>query len=208
VKPFLYIAGFWGAILLGAWVYVSSDVPQPPGVLAPDDPRQVDIVERTWTIGDTRFTALAQYDIQARVLSTNHYSFDKGADLAPVDFAVGWGRMSDSDVLAGIKISQSGRFYFWRPIIGQPLPIPRKELISHSANMHLIPSDDGIKKVLLDVRPGQMVSLSGYLVQVNRPQGWTWRSSLSRTDTGMGACELMWVERIDVTGTKTERASR
>jgi hypothetical protein len=195
-----------GAVLLGAWIYVNWDVPQPPGVLAPDDPQQVLIVPRLWTRGDARFTALAQFDIRARVLSTNHYTFDGQADLSPVDLALGWGRMSDSAVLNEIKIRQGGRFYFWRPRFGRTLPIPMSEVISHSANMHMIPADEEVKKKLLDTRAGQLVSISGFLVQVNRPNGWTWRSSLSRTDSGPGACEVVWVERVNVQSTVEERA--
>ena len=208
MKPFLYIAGFWGAVLLGAWIYVNSDVPQPPGILAPSDPRQVEMMERTWTRGDARFTALAEFDVHARVLSTNHYSFDTQAELSPVDFALGWGRMSDSDILADFKISQGGRFYYWTTRFGHKLPIPRQEVISHSANMHMIPADDEVKKILLDVRQGEIVSFSGFLVRVNRPRGWTWKTSLSRTDTGNGACEVVWVERISHVGTVMHRASR
>jgi hypothetical protein len=208
VKPFLHITGLWGAVLLGAWIYISSDVPQPPGVLARSDPQQVDIVPRVWTRGDARFTAVAQFDVRARVLSTNHYSFDRQAALSPVDFALGWGRMSDSGVLADMKISQSGRFYFWGPRFGHSLPIPKTEVISHSANMHMIPANDDVKKRLLDVRTGEIVTITGFLVQVNRPNGWTWKTSLSRTDTGAGACELVWVELVYVEGTVRESASR
>ena len=208
MKPFLQIIGFWGAVLLGAWIYISADVPQPSGVLVSSDPNQVDIVPRRWTRGEAHFTALAQFDLRARVLSTNHYSFDRQADLSPVDFALGWGRMSDSDVLSDIKITQSGRFYFWRTRYGRMLPIPRNEVISHSANMHMIPADDDVKKILLDVRTGEIVALSGFLVQVTKPNGWVWKTSLSRTDTGNGACEVVWVERVSHSGTMLVRASR
>jgi len=34
------------------------------------------------------------------------------------------------------------------------------------------------------------------LVEVKAQDGWTWRSSLSREDTGNGACELMLVEEV------------
>jgi hypothetical protein len=207
VKPFLYIVGFWGTALLGTWIYLNWDVPQQPGVLAPAEPRQVDIGPRTWSRGDAQFTALAQFDIRARVLSTSHYLFDSLASLSPVDLALGWGRMSDSDVLAGIKIGQGPRFYFWRSR-GHTLPIPADEVISHSANMHMIPADDNVKKTLLDVRTGEIVSLSGFLVQVNRPGGWYWRSSLTRTDSGPGACEVVWVERARHSAAGLERASR
>jgi hypothetical protein len=199
VKPILNIAGFWVAVLLGAWIYVNSDIQQPPGVLTPSDPDQVEIVPRSWTRGEAKFTAMAQFAVRARVLSTNHYSFDGQADLSPVDLALGWGRMSDSDVLQDIHISQSGRFYFWRPRYGRMLPIPKNEIISHSANMHMIPANEDVKSTLLDVRAGEIVTVSGFLVQVNKPNGWVWRTSLTRTDTGNGACEVVWVERVSHT---------
>jgi hypothetical protein len=196
MKPLLHITGFWAAVLLGAWIYGNADVPQPPGVLAPDEPQQVDIVERTWNRGDARFTALARFEMRGRVLSTNHYFFDAGAGISPVDLALGWGRMSDSAVLDELSIRQSGRCFFWRPHFGHELPIPMKEVTSHSSNMHMIPANDQIKKTLEDLRAGEVIDLKGFLVQVNRPNGWTWKTSLSRTDTGMGACEVVWVESL------------
>jgi hypothetical protein len=198
VKPILNITGFWGAILLGAWMYATQPIHQPPGILVQDDPHQEYIIERVWNRGDARFTALARFDLRARVLSTNHYSFDHQADLSPVDLALGWGRMSDSDVLDHLVIRQSVRTYFWRPRWGDSFPIPVKELIAHSANMHMIPANDDVRKKLLDVRAGQLVTISGFLVQVNRPNGWIWRTSVSRTDTGLNSCEVVWVERIHV----------
>ncbi len=161
MKPFLYIAGFWGAALLGTWMYLNWDVPQPLGVLAPGEPSQVDTSPRTWTRGDAHFTALARFDIRARVLSTCHYFFDQLSGISPVDLALGWGRMSDSDVLAGIRINQGGRFYYWRSR-SRKLPIPMDEVISHSANMHMIPADENVKQTLLDVRTGEIVTLSGF----------------------------------------------
>ncbi|HEV3148526.1 MAG TPA: hypothetical protein VGZ24_07735, partial [Chthoniobacterales bacterium] len=46
------------------------------------------------------------------------------------------------------------------------------------------------------LRTGSLVHLSGELVEATGPGIGTWRSSLSRTDTGNGACELMWVEKM------------
>jgi hypothetical protein len=40
--------------------------------------------------------------------------------------------------------------------------------------------------------------LAGELVEATGPQIGTWRSSLSRTDTGNGACELMWVRDASI----------
>ena len=71
-----------------------------------------------------------------------------------------------------------------------------KEIISHSANMHMIPADEATAKTLNDVRPGEVITLGGYLVEVTKPKGWIWRTSTTRTDTGSGACEVVWVERL------------
>ena len=45
---------------------------------------------------------------------------DRESDLAPVDLALGWGRMSDEAILKDIQISQSGRFYFWHTVDCSP----------------------------------------------------------------------------------------
>ena len=47
------------------------------------------------------------------------------------------------------------------------------------------------------VRVGEIVELRGRLVEASRADGWHWRSSLSRDDSGAGACELMLVEAIE-----------
>jgi len=43
-----------------------------------------------------------------------------------------------------------------------------------------------------------LVALDGYLVDANRADGWHWRTSLTRDDTGDGACELFYVTSVDV----------
>jgi hypothetical protein len=198
MKPFLLITSFWGVVLLGVWVYTNLEVSHPPGILAPEDPRQVDLQGRSWDRGDTHFEALAEFDMRGRVLSTCRYYFDSESIVSPIDLALGWGRMSDSAVLDGLSIGQGRRFFFWRARYGRELPIPQNEIITHSSNMHMIPANDGVKKKLLDVRGGNVVVLSGYLVLVTRPNGWKWKSSLSREDTGMGACELVWVDQLSI----------
>jgi hypothetical protein len=138
---------------------------------------------------------LAEFSIEARVLATERYRLGRESEISPVDFALGWGAMSDSAVLDRIDISQRGRFYFWHV---DEFPIPREEIESHSANMHMIPANASVARRLKEIRPGQIVRLQGYLVAISADDGWKWRSSLSRTDTGNGACELVWVESVEI----------
>jgi hypothetical protein len=65
--------------------------------------------------------------------------------------------------------------------------------------MHMIPASEGVRNRLLSVRPGQVVDLRGMLVRADGQDGWHWISSLSRTDTGDGSCEVVWVDSIRVT---------
>lgn len=84
-----------------------------PGVIAADSPMQQPVSHPIpFALNHYQITPLAEFSVHARVLSTQHYALDRAAKLAPVDLALGWGRMSDESVLSSINISQSGRFYF------------------------------------------------------------------------------------------------
>jgi hypothetical protein len=167
-----------------------------PGVLAPDLPDQVNLDHgAVLQQGDTTLTTRAHFDITARVLSREDYSWGEDAKLIPEDLALGWGRMSDSAVLANIEITQSGRFYYWHVT---DFPIPRREIETSSANMHMIPADAGVLRELKEVRPGQVVHIEGFLVDASRADGWHWNTSMTRDDTGAGACELVYVESLGI----------
>ncbi|WP_266180931.1 hypothetical protein [Dyella humicola] len=164
------------------------------GILAPDAPTQIDLEQgTTLQRGDITLVTRARFEMTARVLSREDYHLDAGAKLVPVDLAMGWGRMSDSSVLARIEISQGNRFYHWHV---DTFPIPRREIETSSANMHMIPADNIVRDELERVRPGEVVHLEGFLVDASRPGGWRWRTSMTRDDTGDGACELVFVESI------------
>jgi len=184
------------ATLLGAWWWQGRPISHPAGVLAPAEPVQTDPESvASWTFKDHLVTPLARFEIRARVLGTERYRFDQAADLSPVDFAMGWGPMSDSRILEDFTIQQRDRWYFWN---SGRMPISATEVITHSANMHLIPATASVRSRLLSVRSGQIVDLRGQLVRVDGDHGWHWVSSLSRADTGDGSCEVIWVESVRV----------
>ncbi|MEE4173567.1 MAG: hypothetical protein V2I57_04880 [Xanthomonadales bacterium] len=189
---------FFVCLALGAalllWRCDNAPVTHGPGVLVPSVPEQQPVAARTIGHGEYALNTRARFDLQARVLSRRDYRFDRGADLVPVDLALGWGPMSDSTVLDRIEVRQSGRWYHLRWDF--PEPLPERVAMGHSGNMHLIPANDGIRDDLDEVREGDLVRLSGYLVDASGPNGFTWTTSLSRDDTGGGSCELFYVERV------------
>jgi hypothetical protein len=181
--------------LVGAWrSFAHRALEHPPGELAPGEPRQR-AIERPYDFDSHGFglTARARFSLTARVLAREHYSLDPMAELVPYDLALGWGLMSDSSVLDRIDVSQSNRFYYWHTADDS---LPLVELARHSANMHLIAANSAVADAIAAVRVGQIVSLEGVLVDIARPDGGGMRTSLTREDTGAGACEIVWVERI------------
>lgn len=184
-------------IVSGAVHYFNQrEVVHGPGVLAAQTPYQGSAGSAAvQTINGFEITPLASFSVHARVLGRKDYHLGREADLSPIDLALGWGRMSDEAVLKDISISQGSRFYYWH--VSQ-FPIPREEIETHSANMHLIPADEHVQKAMQKIRVGNIVRLHGYLVEARTTDGWRWKSSLTREDTGFGACELMLVESVEV----------
>ncbi len=184
-------------LLFGAYqCWGSREVSQPPGILAPRQPLQQAIADpKPFDFKGYRITPLASFGIEARVLSRERYRLGREADLSPIDLALGWGPMSAQEVIDQLEISQSNRYFRWHT---DRLPLPANTISRHSANMHIIPAGDPIEDELMKIRKGHIVRLGGYLIQANAPDGWRWRSSLTRSDTGGGACEIVLVDRISV----------
>ena len=173
-------------------------VPRPPGLKIAGQPEQQLYLNLKpgFRYQKTFITPQADYKIKARVLSTERYWLGETARLAPIDVAVGWNEMSDTTLIEKLKISQSGRYYFysWK----EADLINPQIIIKTSANMHLIPANQYIADEIKKLRPGHIVSLVGQLVNVELSDGEQISTSLSREDTGAGACELMWVTSIQI----------
>jgi hypothetical protein len=193
--PILKVLLF-GYIAWGAWHwYVNRPVHAPDGVLAESEPLQINLADgEKVKMGRWTLTARATYQVTARVLAREHYHFDSLADLVPEDLALGWGPMSDNRVLKTMQITQGNRFYYWRS--SAATPIARDVIISHSANTHVIPADSVVAHQLARLRPGEVVTLKGELVDGQRKDGGWIRTSLVRNDTGAGACEVMLVTEV------------
>ena len=184
------------AVVIAAYYYTHRPICYPAGVLINNEPGQILLPEDLPPIayGAYSLKPLAMFSVDARVLHRRNYRYDAGASLVPVDLALGWGSMSDQHVLDQLRISQSMRFYFYEYTL--PPPLPPSEIVSHSANMHIIPANQSVASKCESLRAGALVHLIGNLVEATGPKIGRWRSSLTRTDTGNGACELFYVEEV------------
>lgn len=180
-----------GLAIITTFIYLAQDPKQPPpGIIAAQAPQQTAVDEPSIRIDEYQLFPVASFSLEARVLGREDYSFDREADLAPTDLAFGWGPMSDTAILQQFDISQSGRWYRW---YSDELPLTRKTVETHSANMHLVPANETVAEELDDVQENDLVRLEGFLINVVADDGWRWNSSLTRSDTGGGACEVIYV---------------
>jgi len=176
-------------VIFALWrLYSQRDISREAGVLAAADPAQHIIGDAALIArGEFRLRPRAEFDATVRVLGREDYSLGELASLVPTDFAVGWGPMSDSAVLKQIEISQGNRFYYWRT---ESWPLSRSEIETHSANWHVIAGSESVRKTLRALRPGSLVEFRGQLVDIEGKES-RMPTSLSRSDTGAGACEIL-----------------
>ena len=149
---------------------------------------------------DITIRYLASYDIKALVVHTHDYnSGDYTSQLAPRDLALAWGPVAEYNNRIDFHWSQSNRWYYWQVNDARELdPVGGTSGVStHSANNHIVPANAEIRKELMKVKAGDSVELKGYLVDIHGTKddgSWvSWTSSTSRTDTGDGACEIIYV---------------
>ncbi len=171
-------------------------VPTLPGAIVQGEPAQDDDARKAaFSYRNHTLTPVARFTVRARLLHAERDRFDRESAVSPIDFALGWNDMSNDAVLSKLEISQDNRWFMYRWGPEGP-PVPPEVIARNSANMHLIPASDEVLRRLEKVPPGAIVTLGGWLVDVSGGDNWSWRTSRTRTDTGNGACEIVYVEDV------------
>ncbi|HEY4909834.1 MAG TPA: hypothetical protein VIJ73_10055 [Methylomirabilota bacterium] len=148
-------------------------------------------------------TPRAVYDISGLVVSQHRgdalLNLDHKADPGNIkDVCVVWGEAISNGAYQRMKYA-SGEFTCSFSWSGRLTPPFNPEKIS---NNHLIPADAAVAKRIRAIRIGDQVRMKGLLVDYTvTSQGreiFTRRTSLTRSDTGNGACEILYVTEIFV----------
>jgi hypothetical protein len=196
-----------GLIVAGGlnWYLHDREIRHPPGILVAEQPRVSDTDHPPWTsVEGLRYRPLKRLSIRARLLSRNNIALGSWDHISPVDLGLGWGSMSDSGIIEQLNIGQYnapiGGTRFLAFSIREDAPIRRwprarrDALFTQLTHVHAIPSDDAIGEKLAGLRPGQILTLEGQLVQIAGPRGHViLNSSLILGDR---SCEVMWVESL------------
>lgn len=159
------------------------------------EPIQEKTSKEIFNFGDYEIEPLYNYALKAKVLRKEKYSFDRSAKLSKYDLALGWKEMAKDENIDKIKITQSNRWYRWKV---DNFFIPRTTIEHNSANTHIIHANSEVLEQVESFDKGDVVELYGYLVKIKDKNGFQWKSSTKRTDTGDGACEVFFVEYAKV----------
>src|SRR5262245_33281562 len=148
-------------------------------------------------------TPRAAYDIAGLVVSHHRgdawFNMYHAADPGNVeDVCVVWGEVIANGSYRKVSFS-SGEFtcyYSWSGVLTPPFN-PEK-----MSNNHVIPADGAIARRIRAIRTGDQIRMRGLLVDYAVSSGgrdvFTRRTSLTRKDTGNGACEILYVTEFEV----------
>ena len=137
------------------------------------DGAEMSVIKLPWNDGVAVLEPRARYKVAGRVLSYAHYYLEDAAELAPVDLALGWDRLALAQAPKGVTFDHGNRFYHFY-IAQSEHSIDANYVYLHSSNIHLIPANQTLKKLILSLRSNELIELSGYLVDVTNPQRPDW----------------------------------
>ncbi len=141
------------------------------------------------------------YDLVGMVVSYRHHDgnsrmhFLAQDHLNMLDVCVVWGETAMSRLLHRIS--------FWNGIF--TCNVKTRDRVAWAAfnmeqlsNNHLISDDEYIRDRVKAIRVGDQIRFRGYLASYSNPAGGKRGTSTTRTDTGDGACETVYVENFEI----------
>jgi hypothetical protein len=194
-------------LVLTTGMFIGCNRAQPAGeeygsIDASSDPVQTEPDSKTPIImrlgnDSVTLTLQARYRISALLVSKNRYSSGWQAMLSQFDLALVWGKLIEPEAKKYITYDQRNRWYYYHYKAGTPYT--NAYIIEHSSNNHIIPATDNLKEAVKLVRVGDLISLEGYLVNVdgsyNGEKIW-WHTSKTRKDTANGSCEVFYIKKL------------
>jgi hypothetical protein len=154
-------------------------------------------------IGNTyQIEPKAKYEISGLVVSHNNinsfadiYHDETSVDIK--DICLIWGRNLNNEIFKNVS--------FWNESVSchvkyDKLPNSVKFYMTDLSNNHLISSDAKVRQAISNIRVGDQVTLKGKLVNYwdSRYPEFVRKTSLNRKDTAGGACEVMFVESVEI----------
>jgi len=154
--------------------------------------------------GEANITFEYAYEIEGLAVHTRRYFGlkDMADAISPMDVGLAWGKVAEYNKQMDIDWDHGDRYLKIDNVDARDLMYVGgiDYFNTHISNNHLIPADFSISHKVKKIRRGDHIKIKGYLVSVygkrwGREYGWD--SSTSRTDTGNGACEIIYVTDVE-----------
>ncbi len=166
------------------------------------EPEQIPVQNKEQVIinlknGKFSLKPVAEYSINAEVVSKKSYSYGWQGELAPIDLALAWGKLTEPESEKYVTFSQSDRWYYFE--YKNDSPLNESYIVSHSSNNHIIPANENIQLAIKSIKKKDKVILRGFLVNAQGKydnMDFWWNSSLTRNDTGDDSCEVFYVTKV------------
>jgi hypothetical protein len=172
------------------------------------DPVQRETAEAVFdtTVNGVRYRIepVADYRLEGVVVSYHDsdafidvYHHDDWRDFINIrDLCVIWGRNVASGVYRQMEFENT-TWTCWARWPSQE--VGRRFSMHQLSNNHLLAADPGVAAAIMAARPGDQISLRGLLVAYSHSDNQFRRgTSTSRTDTGNGACETVFVRDFQI----------
>ena len=129
----------------------------------------------------------------------DYYHEQWGDDLNVKDLCVVWGQNVKSGVFRKMQFS-SGSWTCYPKCSGSDWPqIMNKFRYDQLSNNHILAESSSIFDRLRRIRRGDQIYLKGYLAEYSHSGGKFHRgTSVTRTDTGNGACETIFIKDLKI----------
>lgn len=196
VSAFVLLVSFWNRNEIpGRIDYVSSILNEPQQTKTRKRPFNVSMKGIDYTV-EPEF----EYDITGMVVSFRHHDEDYSRmhrlakdHLNMLDVCVIWG----DNTRAHLQ-----KIEFWNGLFTCNVQT-RSQVAWESfdmnqlSNNHLLSDDEDIRDRVLDIKVGDQIRVQGVLASYTSPVGKR-GTSITRTDTGDGACETLYIESFEI----------
>lgn len=168
-------------------------------------PIQTDTTEPAFSFGyrndSYKVTPQADYELWGLVITHNNigkigdiYHTEDSVDLK--DVCVVWGDNLETESYLKGKYKSGSWTCYWN---FENYKDYRAFNENEIANNHLITSDPVIQNIIRNLKIGDQIHLKGNLVNYeNEKTSWKRKTSMTREDTGNTACEVVFVDELEV----------
>lgn len=176
-----------------------------PGIIADSKP-DIEKIDFPNAIETENFIITPKFEMSGtvRVIAKNRYWFENMSGISPFDLLLSWDRMSDEDLLTRMLVSIEDRSYEVQ--MAKP-PYQQGNIHQHLMMTHTIPATEQIQDKISSLRRGQLVSLSGYIVDIENRYGNVWISPVRDELPAYRSSHWFWIEKITFEEVETNSKS-